>query len=368
VPSFIPLAVAVSPSFWSPKQHTQCKLEVGSSETARCIITHDFVLFHALFFTNLTMQKQFICKSKSSMNTIKLQWLSGLIDGDGCFLISTKKYASLEITASYVDESMLQQVKQLFGGSIKARAGLKALRYRLHHTSGLVQLVNSVNGFIRNSIRQQQLKKILNLFNIPYIEPAPFHWQSAYACGLFDSDGSVILSVKQHNALTGPDQKGVLGKIARLKDAKQTQLTIKITQKYKINLKFLTTPMEPRANRKTPLVLPRSSIKGQSFYRDQKLDTYCITNSLNTCGQSFGNMHFDKSQNGSYSWTISSKTHIMLWLYYTTQYPCYSKKAHRLRLIESFYKLYSQKAHLADESSNLKRQWNVFATDWHRYS
>jgi hypothetical protein len=127
------------------------------------------------------------------------------------------------------------------------------------------------------------------LFNIPYIEPAPFHWQSAYACGLFDSDGSVILSVKQHNALTGPDQKGLLGKIARLKDAKQTQLTIKITQKYKINLEFLTTPIsEPRANRKTPLVLPRLAQNGQSFYRDQRLDAYSIKNSISTRGL-FGN-------------------------------------------------------------------------------
>lgn len=43
------------------------------------------------------------------------QWLAGLIDGDGCFLLSKKGYASLEITMDIRDERALQAVKNVYG-------------------------------------------------------------------------------------------------------------------------------------------------------------------------------------------------------------------------------------------------------------
>ena len=43
-------------------------------------------------------------------NKKKLQWLAGLIDGDGCFSISKKGYACLEITVSLIDENVVQQI------------------------------------------------------------------------------------------------------------------------------------------------------------------------------------------------------------------------------------------------------------------
>jgi hypothetical protein len=58
------------------------------------------------------------------------QWLAGFIDGDGCFLVSKRGYTSLEITTSSKDEEMLNKIKNKYGGSVKARAGMKALRYR----------------------------------------------------------------------------------------------------------------------------------------------------------------------------------------------------------------------------------------------
>jgi hypothetical protein len=36
----------------------------------------------------------------NTTNTKFKQWLAGLIDGNGCFLLSKKGYASLEITMS----------------------------------------------------------------------------------------------------------------------------------------------------------------------------------------------------------------------------------------------------------------------------
>jgi hypothetical protein len=45
------------------------------------------------------------------------QWLAGLIDGDGSFLLSKKGYASLEIVMEVRDKHALYQIKERFGGS-----------------------------------------------------------------------------------------------------------------------------------------------------------------------------------------------------------------------------------------------------------
>jgi len=48
------------------------------------------------------------------------------------------------------DEHALQIIKIVYGGSIKLSSGANALRYRLHHKSGLLfkKLVNDVNEYI----------------------------------------------------------------------------------------------------------------------------------------------------------------------------------------------------------------------------
>lgn len=107
------------------------------------------------------------------------QWLAGLIDGDGCFQLSKKGYASLEIVMETRDKHCLYQVKQKFGGSVKLRSGVKWLRYRLHHKKGLLDLINAVNGQIRNPVRLLQLNKICESYNIPFILPSPLTYENA---------------------------------------------------------------------------------------------------------------------------------------------------------------------------------------------
>ena len=99
------------------------------------------------------------------------QWLAGLIDGDGCFQLSKKGYASLEIIMSIRDEHCLNIIKNKYGGSIKLRSNTNALRYRLHHKAGLLELINDVNGLIRNPNRIIQLNKLCNHYNLIFIFP-----------------------------------------------------------------------------------------------------------------------------------------------------------------------------------------------------
>jgi hypothetical protein len=127
----------------------------------------------------LNINKKFIHILSNSDKDLKFkQWLSGLIDGDGSFLLSKKGYASLEITMDIRDECALQQVKTVYGGSIKLRSNAKALRYRLHHKSGLLSLINDVNGYIRNSNRLVQLNKICIKYGLTLILPKKLTYDS----------------------------------------------------------------------------------------------------------------------------------------------------------------------------------------------
>lgn len=122
------------------------------------------------------------------------QWLAGLIDGDGCFLLSKKGYASLEITMDIRDERALQAVKRVYGGSIKLRSNANAIRYRLHHKEGLLNLINDVNGQIRNPNRMVQLNKICLKYKLNLIWPGKLTTDNGWLSGFFDSDGSISIN------------------------------------------------------------------------------------------------------------------------------------------------------------------------------
>jgi hypothetical protein len=135
------------------------------------------------------------------------QWLAGLIDGDGCFQLSKKGYASLEIVAHIRDKHTLYQIKQKFGGSVKIRASLNHLRYRMHHKQGMLNLITAVNGEIRNPIRLLQLNKICEKYNIPVIQPSSLTFENAWLSGFFDSDGSIYLNLLSSQMLFTAGQK-----------------------------------------------------------------------------------------------------------------------------------------------------------------
>jgi len=94
------------------------------------------------------------------------EWLAGLIDGDGYFILTKKGYASCEITIDIRDKQALYLVKQKFGGTIKPISNANALRYKLRHKKGLINLINAMNGLIRNPIRMLQMNKLCVKYGI----------------------------------------------------------------------------------------------------------------------------------------------------------------------------------------------------------
>ena len=126
------------------------------------------------------------------------EWLAGLIDGDGTFLVNKSGYTSCEITMSLFDEHALNSIKQKLGGSVKLRSGAKALRYRLHNDKGMRNLINRINGKIRHTSRIKQLEKICLVLNIPIIHPGDITIDNGWFSGFFDADGTVAYSIKNN--------------------------------------------------------------------------------------------------------------------------------------------------------------------------
>lgn len=135
------------------------------------------------------------------------QWLAGVIDGDGCFQLSKKGYASLEIVMETRDKHCLYLIKQKFGGSVKVKANVNWLRYRLHHKKGLNFLVDKVNGFLRNPNRILQLGKICEKYNITVKPSEKLTYDSAWLSGFFDSDGSIYINVASSQVFITASQK-----------------------------------------------------------------------------------------------------------------------------------------------------------------
>lgn len=108
--------------------------QVGTSEAIRLLNKSHHLMDGGNFIHNKNSTPNIPTKNKADLRF--KQWLAGLIDGDGSFLLSKKGYASLEITMDIRDEYALQSIKNVYGGSIKLRSGVSALRYRLHHKVG----------------------------------------------------------------------------------------------------------------------------------------------------------------------------------------------------------------------------------------
>ena len=236
------------------------------------------------------------------------EWLAGLIDGDGCFGITQKKYTNCEITVGLEDEKMLRQIQNKFGGSVSLRSGAKAIRYRLQNREGMIKLVNSINGNIRQSKRLVQLHKVCLMLDIQIQMPIQLTIESAWFSGFFDADGTINFSYRD--------------KDNKLKI--RPQLTISVTNKYLQDLE------------------PFSQILG-------------------------GNIYFDKAQNGYYKWSINNEVLHTKFSEYNKTNPSRSFKGRRVFLIKEFYKLYNLKAFRYGDNTLLFKSWLIFEKKWNKF-
>ena len=144
----------------------------------------------------------------TDLNTAKFnEWLAGLIDGDGYFLLTKKGYVSCEICMDARDKKALYLVLHKYGGSIKSVSGAKAYKYKLRNKKGLLHLINDINGLIRNPIRLLQMNKLCNKYEILIKYPKALTYSNGWLSGFIDSDGSVYLNEKSGQIFISITQK-----------------------------------------------------------------------------------------------------------------------------------------------------------------
>lgn len=122
------------------------------------------------------------------------QWLAGLIDGDGYFHLSEKGSARLNIVMDARDLHALHDIKEKFGGNIYPISKANAFKYQLSNKKELINLINSINGEIRNSKRLLQMNKLCIKYNINLIQPKPLTFYNGWLSGFLDSDGSIYFN------------------------------------------------------------------------------------------------------------------------------------------------------------------------------
>ena len=135
------------------------------------------------------------------------EWLAGLIDGDGYFILTKKGYTSLEITMDIRDKKALYEIKHKYGGSVKPVSNANSLRYKLRHKKGLIDLINGVNGLIRNPIRMLQMNKLCVRYNIELKQPLPLTYYNGWLSGFIDSDGSIYFNESSGQVFISVSQK-----------------------------------------------------------------------------------------------------------------------------------------------------------------
>ena len=135
------------------------------------------------------------------------QWLAGLIDGDGYFLLSKNGYNSCEITMDTKDKKALYLIQHKYGGSIKQISNANAFKYKLRNKIGLISLINDINGLIRNPTRLLQMNKLCVKFNIALKYPDNLIFNNAWLSGFIDSDGSIYYNEASGQVFIGISQK-----------------------------------------------------------------------------------------------------------------------------------------------------------------
>ena len=173
----------------------------------------------------------------------------------------------------------------------------------MHHKSGLLKLINDVNGHIRNSNRLVQLNKICHKYGLTLIFPNKLTFNNGWLAGFFDACGTVTINQT---------------------DTQLSILSISLSQKT------------------SELLQPLINLYG-------------------------GNIYIDRGSSQSFKWYITKREDILNLIEYFKIVPSRSAKVNRLHLIPEFYELRDLKAHKALSGTFLEKSWNYFLNKWLKY-
>lgn len=135
------------------------------------------------------------------------EWLAGVIDGNGHFTLTKKGSANFKLIVDIKDISLLYEIKHKFGGSIRSISNYKSVKYKLNHKKGILELVYSVNGLIRNPSKMVQMNKLCLKYGIDLLYPKPLTFNNGWLSGFIDSDGSIYMNEASGQVFISATQK-----------------------------------------------------------------------------------------------------------------------------------------------------------------
>ena len=71
----------------------------------------------------------------------------------------------------------------------------------------IINIINAVNGLIRNPIRMLQLNKLCVKYDIKFIEPLPLSFNNGWFSGFLDSDGAIYFNENSGQVFISLTQK-----------------------------------------------------------------------------------------------------------------------------------------------------------------
>lgn len=272
-------------------------------------------------------------KCRSEVSTCPWdQWLAGFIDADGYIGLSKAGQLVCEVTTDVYDEAMLRECQAAFGGSVKPRSGSASMRWRLSDRAGLVALLERINGLVRYGVRAHQVRSACAVLNMTPLSPRPLSYNTGYVAGLWDGDGSITIGVAKSSAKHSV-LPGRYGKMMRLLYSRgHHQLSIHIDSNDQALLHQVQKALNlgviiPKRPSEDP-VQRRPNLNYRLFWRDyESVQRWRAYLRLTRAGRSV--------------------------------------KHRRLLLLERFFELKSQKAHLAPEHSGPWKRWRDFCVRWH---
>lgn len=173
------------------------------------------------------------------------------------------------------------------------------------------KLINAINGNIRNTKRLVQFEKVCAILNIKVIRPIILTKENSWFAGFLDGDGTVVITNKY----------------------KKPQFIVSVTNKYLVDVE--------------------SPPRGGGFH-------HLVEYYQNVFG---GSIFFDKSQNGYYKWTISSKKDILNFIEYIKKNPLRTTKLKKLMLFNKYNEL-KDLNYYKSESKVEKKIWDNFLEKW----
>ena len=281
---------------------------------------------------------------------LSFTFIAGLIDGDG-FIRTYKHTGEYELTMHIEDEPLLLELKQQFGGYIQKVFNKNATRFHLNAKTALngrqtlIDLTNGLNGHIRNTIRVEQYKKLCQALGLEYIESGFLTNQDGYIAGLFVADGTIYMNCRPSAA----------AKKEKLLNTKAS-LLVKQKENYK------SVDIENQIQR---------ILKGVAPLIEVKIVNNILSNVENiSTALGFGiSYYWKKGHNprGSYGFYIKSEADVLRFSQYMYLYQTKSVKHKRLNLVQDFYNLKKQKAHLPNASPALAKLWEVLIRKWYSF-